>query len=194
MTFVASQRFARSLSVRSEYDLVWILKAKRRPARLSLTSLNPRLAQWRMSVARRRQKMARITIEEFDATSHGNPMWYIDDAQRERHNRAPTLVPYKVCLVDVCGFTFVFHSLLQLRLCLEYYSQDLQPSSRLPVYDKNLGGDHWESQRWFEKLPQYLLEKPKRSKVVAALTKALVEYSRIPGAETETPKKPLNEW
>jgi hypothetical protein len=138
--------------------------------------------------------MATITIEDFDSTRHGNPMWYIDNAQRERHLRAPTIVRYKVCLVRVCGFSFVFHSLPQLRLCLEYYSQEHQPSSRLLLYEKNFGGDHWEAQRWFEKLPQYLLEKPKRTKVVAALTKAIEEYSRVPEAETGTPKKPLNEW
>jgi hypothetical protein len=142
----------------------------------------------------RRQNMARITIEDFDAMRHGNPMWYIDDAQRERHQRAPTIVPYKVCVVNVCGFAFVFHSLSQLRLCLEYYSLEHQPSSRLPVYDKNLGGDHWETQRWFEKLPQYLLEKPKRLKVVVALKKALEAYSEVPEAETGTAKKPLHEW
>jgi hypothetical protein len=133
--------------------------------------------------------MAHITIEDYDATRHGNPMWYVDDAQRERHQRAPTIIPCKVCLVNVCGFTFVFHSLPQLRLCLDYYSEEHHPSSRLPI----LGGDHWEFQRWFEKLPQFLLEKPKRSKVIAALKNTLEEYSRVPGAETGTPKKPLHE-
>jgi hypothetical protein len=135
--------------------------------------------------------MARITIEEYDPMRHGNPMWYIDDAQRERHQRSPTLISYKVCLVSVCGFTFIFHSLLQLRLCLEYYLLEHQPSSRLPVYDGSLGGDRCETQRWFEKLPQYLLEKPKRSKVVAALKKAQDAYVRVPEAETGTAKKPL---
>ena len=138
--------------------------------------------------------MARITIEDFDAMRHGNPMWYIDDAQRERHQRAPTIVPYKVCLVSVCGFTFVFHSLPQLRLCLKYFSLEHHPSSRLPVYEENLGGDHEETQRWFEKLPQFLLEKSKRLKVVAALKNALKQYSEVPEAETGTPKKPLYEW
>jgi hypothetical protein len=71
-------------------------------------------------------------------------------------------------------------------MCLDYYSKEHQPSSRLPVYDENLGGDHFEAQRWFEKLPQYLLEKPKRARVVAALEKALKEYSRVPEAETGT--------
>jgi hypothetical protein len=133
--------------------------------------------------------MARITIEDFDAMRHGNLMWYIDDAQRERYQRAPMIVPYRVCLVSGCGFRFIFHSLPQLRLYLEYYSLEHQPSSRLPV-----GGDHWESQRWFDKLPQFLLEKPKRLKVVAALRKALERYSEMPEAETGTLKKPLHEW
>jgi hypothetical protein len=138
--------------------------------------------------------MARITIEEYDCLRHGNPMWNIDDVQRERHFRAPTLVPYKVCLVNVCGFTFVFHGLPQLRLCLDFYCREHHPSSRLPVYDKNLGGDHNEAQRWFEKLPQYLLRKPKRLKVIAALQKALEEYFKVPEAETGTALKPLYEW
>lgn len=123
--------------------------------------------------------VARIIIEDFDASRHGNPMWYIDDAQGERYQRAPTIVRYKVCLVNVCGFTFIFHSLAQLRLCLEYYSQERQPLTRLPVH------------RWFEKLPLYLLEKPKRAKVVAALKRALEEYFLVPEPETGTPQKPL---
>jgi hypothetical protein len=135
--------------------------------------------------------MARITIEDFDVFKHRNPMWYIDNAQRERHSRAPTIVPYKVCLVDVCGFTFFFHSLPQLRACLDFYSQAHHRSSRLPVYDAILGGDHWESQRWFEKLPMYLLKKSKRFRVVAALKHAIKEYSaQVPEAETGTPLRP----
>jgi hypothetical protein len=101
--------------------------------------------------------MARIVIEDYDAVRHKNPMWYIDHAQQDRHFRAPTLVPYKVRLATVCGFTFIFHSLPQLRLCLEYYSHAHHPSGRLPVQDGRYGGDHWETQQWFEKLPQYLL-------------------------------------
>ena len=135
--------------------------------------------------------MARISIEEYDRRRHGNPMWYIDDAQRDRHERAPTLFPYKVCLVTVCRFTFVFHSLTQLRLCLDYYSREHHPSGRLPVYTGYLGGDHHETQRWFEKLPQYLLEKPKRAKVVSALQRALAEYSKVPEAETGAVANPL---
>jgi hypothetical protein len=31
----------------------------------------------------------------------------------------------------------------------------------------------WEVERWFERLPMYLLEEPKRQKVLKALSKAL---------------------
>lgn len=135
--------------------------------------------------------MAKITVEDYDPWRHHNHMWSIDDAQRERHLRAPTIIPYKVCLVTVCGFTFIFHSVCQLRSCHEYFSAEHHPLSRLPIYTENLGGDHLEMQRWFEKLPQYLLSKPKRKKVLAALVRALDEYSKIPEAETGTALKPL---
>jgi len=138
--------------------------------------------------------MARITIEPYDPARHRNPMWYIDSVQQVRHNRAPTIIPCKVCLVRVCGFTFTFHSLTQIQLCLAYYELEHQPSSRLPVYQENLGGDHWETQRWFEKLPMYLLEKPKRGKVVAALKKAMKIYAQLPEARTGTPPGDLFKW
>ena len=128
--------------------------------------------------------MARVTIEDFDSRRHGNPMRNIDDLQHQRHNRAPTIVRCKVCLVDVCGFTFIFHSISQLQVCLDYYSRECQPSSRLPDYSEDLCWPNFQAQRWFEKLPQYLLEKPKRLKVVAALEAAIVEYSKVPEAKT----------
>jgi hypothetical protein len=34
--------------------------------------------------------------------------------------------------------------------------------------------DHWEAHRWLERLPMYLLEEPKRKKVVKALNQALI--------------------
>jgi hypothetical protein len=140
--------------------------------------------------------MARIIIEDYkpNLNGHRNPMGYVDNAQRGRYSRAPSLMPYKVCLVNVCDFTFEFHSVPQLKLCLEYYLAERHPSSRLPVYTENLGGDHWETQRWFEKLPQYLLEKPKRTKVVAAFTKALKEYALCPGSETGVQVGPNARW
>ena|ERR1022692_1942225 len=138
--------------------------------------------------------MPQIKIEPFDPMRHGNPMWYIDDAQRRRYSKSPTLTDYKVCLVTVCNFTFIFHSTEQITMYLDYYGAKHHPSSRLPVYTQNLGGDHCETQRWFEKLPQYLLEKPKRLKVVKALEKALHEYSQVTSATTGTKPNPVHSW
>lgn len=138
--------------------------------------------------------MSRIKIVPYDFTTHGNPMWYVDDAQAKQHWRAPSLSDYKVCLVTVCGFTFTFHSLVQIQACLEFYSRQHHPSSRLPVYTENLGGDHMETQRWFEKLPQYLLEKSRREKVVVVLRRALEEYREVPGADTGVKAKELYKW
>jgi hypothetical protein len=68
------------------------------------------------------------------------------------------------------SFTFRFFSIDQLRDCLAYYERKTHPSSRLPIAGDI---DHWEAQRWFERLPMYLLEEPKRVKVVKALGRAL---------------------
>lgn len=135
--------------------------------------------------------MASIKIEDFDARKHPNPMSNIDDEQSRRHLRAPALVPYKVCLVEVCGFQFFFHSLVQIDLCLEYYRCRHQPSSRLPVYTEYLGSDHGRMQRWFEKLPAYLLESSKRERVIPALERARLEYQRHACADTGTAKPEL---
>jgi hypothetical protein len=72
-------------------------------------------------------------------------------------------------LVTVASFTFRFISTEQIRDCLAYYEQKTHPSSMLPVG----GMSHWEAQRWFEQLPMYLLEEPKKAKVVQALKQAL---------------------
>jgi len=138
--------------------------------------------------------VATIKIQDFDPSLHPNPMYFVDHAQLDRHDRTRHLVPYKVCLVDVCGFRFIFHSLVQIDLCLEYYQREHHPSSRLPVHTENLGGDHWETQRWFEKLPNRLLEASKRPKVIAALQRAKTEYAAHEGADTKTTKPDLYKW
>ena len=134
--------------------------------------------------------MPRIQIEDYDSAHHANPMQWFDDTQRKRHQKAPTLVRYPVCLVTVKGFTFVFHSVEQIRLCLDYYSRKIRPSSRLPVYTENLGGDHYETQRWFDRLPQFLLENGTREEVVSSLQAAVEEYSTFPEASTGVELKP----
>jgi len=132
--------------------------------------------------------MAKVTIADYMEGEHPNPMRWVDNEQQERYQRSGGLAPYKVCTVEVCGFEFIFHSVMQAELCLDYYSRRIHPTSRLPVHTENLGGDHWETQRWFEKLPMYLLENSKRPKVIAALTRAIAEYRAYPGATTHKAK------
>jgi hypothetical protein len=111
--------------------------------------------------------VARIWIEPFQPAKHSAPResWgSIDD-----HIRAPALIPKNVLLVSVASFTFQFFTVEQLRDCLAYFDRKTHPSSRLPIG----AADHWEVQRWFERLPMYLLEDSKRKKVVLALHQAL---------------------
>ena len=83
------------------------------------------------------------------------------------------LIVHWVYLVDVCSFTFQFISLDQLRECLRYFREPLHRTSRLP--DVTLE-HYW--QRWFERIPQRLLQGAKRRKVVAALERALADFER----------------
>lgn len=90
--------------------------------------------------------------------------------------RAPTLLQRQVYFVRVCSFTFEFHSIQQLQTCLDFYDQKIQPSSR-----RDIGAaDHWECERWFERLPLYLREEPKRQRVVKALREALKKFKIEP--------------
>ena len=90
------------------------------------------------------------------------------------------LVPREVVLVRVASFTFRFTTTKQLRDCIEYYERKTHPSSRVPAkaIAADIGPDwrelrSWEVERWFERLPMYLLEEPKRQKVLKALHKTL---------------------
>jgi hypothetical protein len=85
---------------------------------------------------------------------------------------APSLFSQEIYLVRVCSFTFEFYNLTQIEKCLEYFREKIHKSSRANVS----GMDHWEAQRWFERLPLYLSEEPKRKKVEAALTLALEKF------------------
>lgn len=91
-----------------------------------------------------------------------------------------SLVPHEVILVEVASFTFRFSTTKQLQECIRYYEQKTRASSRLSATTiaADIGPDwrelrSWEVERWFERLPMYLLEQPKRQKVLKALHKAL---------------------
>jgi hypothetical protein len=92
----------------------------------------------------------------------------------------PTLLPQRDILVRVASFTFRFIDIEHLRECLAYFQHKIHPSGRVPAKKlaAELGEDwrtqrSWEIERWFERLPMYLLEEPKRQKVVKALGEAL---------------------
>jgi hypothetical protein len=109
-------------------------------------------------------------------------MWQVDNEQAKRQATLGSLVPYTVCVVEVCGYTFIFHSMMQIDLCIDYYSHATQPSNRSE--ERICNPDGWEPQRWHEKVPLYLLEHSKRKVVVVALETALDEYKKYPEAHT----------
>jgi hypothetical protein len=91
-----------------------------------------------------------------------------------------SLIPRHSIVVRVASFRFSFADTSQLRECLAYYQRKTHPSSRVPAKKlaAELGEDWreqrgWEVERWFERLPMYLLEEPKRQKVIKALSTAL---------------------
>ncbi len=108
--------------------------------------------------------MARIWIEPYRGS--GVPMEYWGP---EPNANSENLIVRKMLAVEVASFTFRFVSTEQIEDCLAYYERKTHHSSRLRIGS----ADHWEVQRWFERLPMYLLEESKRDKVVKALRRAL---------------------
>jgi hypothetical protein len=124
---------------------------------------------WSLAVSTR---MAQIWSEVFDPNKHGNPMLPIPGVPDDHRWRTASLQTHRVFRVRVCSFTFTFQSLEQLQACFDFYDRKIQPSSR-----QHLGAeDHWECERWFERLPLFLREEPKRKKVVKALQDALKRF------------------
>jgi hypothetical protein len=90
------------------------------------------------------------------------------------------LNPHSAIVVRVASFAFRFETIEQLRECIKYYQQKIRPSGRIAAKTiaSSLGEDWrelrgWDIERWYERLPMYLLEEPKRQKVLKALHKAL---------------------
>ena len=110
----------------------------------------------------------------------------------EQYWRAPTLQRYPVYFVRVCGFTFEFHSIEQMEVCLKFFSQKVRPSSmiRFSQSDRQIQWLHYMAQRWFERLPMQLLEERRRVRIVPALRQALAKFrsetvpNKPPGANS----------
>jgi hypothetical protein len=104
----------------------------------------------------------------------------IEKIDLKRQDGKANLIPSYAFTVHVASFRFGFGSIQQLKECIDYFSRKTHPSSRIPakVLAAGLGEDWrelrgWDVERWFERLPMYLLEEPKRQKVIKALTRAL---------------------
>jgi hypothetical protein len=109
------------------------------------------------------------------------------DSTMARISKAPhriygkkNLIPRDVIVVRVASFTFRFETVEELRQCIKYFQQKIHPSSRIAAkrFEAEFGKNWrslrgWDLERWFERLPMYLLEEPKRQKVLKALCKAL---------------------
>src|SRR5580658_7725835 len=102
-------------------------------------------------------------------------------------SNATSLIPRHAIVVYVASFKFDFGNLEQLKACIDYYSHKTHSTSRIPAKDlaadlgegwRELRG--WDIPRWFERLPMYLMEEPKRKKVLKALHEAL-EFAESKG-------------
>jgi hypothetical protein len=125
--------------------------------------------------------MAQIWTETFDPKRHSDKMHdftRLPGVPTEQYRRAPTLQRYPVYFVRVCGFTFEFHSIQQLKVCLEFFSKKVRPSSmiRFSEADRKLHWLHLVCQRWSERLPMQLLEERRRVRIVPALRQALIKF------------------
>jgi hypothetical protein len=84
-----------------------------------------------------------------------------------------SLVQQENICVNVCSFTFYFVNKEEIEEYIAFYEKRTHPSSRLPVAEGTDRFVRWHGERWFERLPLYLQEEPKREKVLKALYKAV---------------------
>ena len=115
--------------------------------------------------------MARFWKEKLDPIKHTDYMRTTHIGGIHVQSPHDNLIERWVYFVSVCSFTFPFQSLEQIRECLSYFSQKVHPSSMQP--DVTLE-HYWQD--WEQRLPYWLLEEPKRQKVVKALQTAITEF------------------
>jgi hypothetical protein len=111
--------------------------------------------------------MPRIWKERNDGRRYG------DAPSNPLPEHARNLVVSEFICVSVCSFTFRFVSTDEIREYIAFFEKKTHPSSRLPIPEGAGAFTHWHSQRWYERLPMYLQEEPKKEKVLKALRKAL---------------------
>jgi hypothetical protein len=119
--------------------------------------------------------MAQIWAELYDCAKHQDRMLGVPGIP----SRGPvpqSLETHRVYFVRVCSFTFEFHSIQQIRECLAFFSRKVRPSSRASLAGLCPGFEHWEAQRWFDRLPMRLLEERRRVPIAQALSQALERF------------------
>ena len=117
--------------------------------------------------------MARMWTEPFDCERHVDYMQTTHVGGVVPQPPLDRLIERLVYFVEVCGFTFQFHSVEQLEQALDHFKQKTHPTSAQP----GIALEHYW-QRWFERLPQRLYEESKRRRVVEALSRALLQWRR----------------
>jgi hypothetical protein len=112
--------------------------------------------------------VARFWKEIYDGRRYGDTPMELPPAY------AKGLVKQELICVNVCSFTFKFATKDEIQEYIEFFGRKTHPTSRVPeqMLAKCSFG-HWHSQRWYEKLPLYLQENPKREQVLKALKKAV---------------------
>ena len=113
--------------------------------------------------------------EQFDSSRHQDRM---DSCSHLDYAADPhgSLRMHWVYFAEVAGFTFEFMSLHQVRECLVYFEQRLHPGSRVDVGS----AEHWEVQRWHERIPGRLKSDRVRPEVVRALKMLLLDGESCP--------------
>ena len=114
--------------------------------------------------------MSRHWQERFDSGTHEDLMhglWPLTV-----HPPKDRLIEQWVYFVRVAGFTFQFLSVEEMRECLQFFETKIHPSGRPKP---NPSWVHWYHP-WYERIPGWLVEEPKRLKVVKAVTRALAEF------------------
>lgn len=86
---------------------------------------------------------------------------------------ARSLDPNENICVNVCSFTFYFVDKEEIEEYIAFFERRAHPSSRLPIAEDTDRFARWHGQRWYERLPLYLQEEPKRERVLKALRKAV---------------------
>lgn len=112
--------------------------------------------------------MARIWRGALDPERHRDFMTGAQDAGGRPLDG--TSGPY-VYFVRECGFTMEFPSLEHVREARDWFADKTHASSRRP----GVALEHYW-QRWFERLPKGLVGGTKRTRMLAALDRALEEF------------------